>query len=140
MYKLRELRSSEHLSVYQRLLLVLVLTRTQSGCTAMPRRCFISIVLIRTIPDRLSRPTFAMISPFCLAKSALWILLLGVLLLNWIHSKIISGATFGIIGLTKISIFSVDWIYHSILIITVCFLYSHVCKACSRVAAHLSKL
>ena len=39
-------------------------------------RCFISVVLIRTLPDRLSRLIFATTSPFCLAKSATWFLLL----------------------------------------------------------------
>ena len=43
-------------------------------------------------------------------------------LLNWIHSKIISGATFPIIGLTKIpkiEFLLLDWIYRSIRIMTV---------------------
>ena len=42
--------------------------------------------------------------------------------LNWIHSKIISGAAFRINGLTKsprIEFFPLDWIYHSIRIMTV---------------------
>ena len=46
-----------------------------------------------------------------------------VLSLNWIHLKIISGATFRIIGLTKIpkiEFLSLDWIYRSIQINTVC--------------------
>ena len=41
---------------------------------------------------------------------------------SWIHSKIISGATFRIIGLTKIpkmEFLPLDWIYRSIRIITV---------------------
>ena len=45
-----------------------------------------------------------------------------VLSLNWIHSKINSGATFHIIGLAKISkieFLPLDWIYRSIRIITV---------------------
>ena len=45
-----------------------------------------------------------------------------VLSLNWIHSKIISGATFRIIGLTKIpkiEFLLLDWIYRFIQIITV---------------------
>ena len=47
-----------------------------------------------------------------------------VLSLNWIHSKIISGATIRIIGLTKIPKIEFlpldnDWIYRSIRIITV---------------------
>ena len=44
------------------------------------------------------------------------------LLLNWIHSKITSAATFRIIGLTKIAkieLLPVDWIYHFIRIMTV---------------------
>ena len=48
-----------------------------------------------------------------------------VLSLNWIHSKIISGATFHIIGLTKIpkiEFLPLDWIYRSIRIITVRYL------------------
>ena len=48
-----------------------------------------------------------------LAKSASWFLLLRFLSLNWIHSKIISGATFHIIGLTKIpkiEFLLLDWI------------------------------
>ena len=47
----------------------------------------------------------------------------AVLPLNWIHSKIISGATFCIIGLTKIpkiEFLPLDWIYRSIRINTVC--------------------
>ena len=40
-----------------------------------------------------------------LAKSASWFLLLRILSLNWIHSKINSGATFRIIGLTKNTFF-----------------------------------
>ena len=63
-----------------------------------------------------------MTSPFCLAKSASWFLLLPVFSLNWIYSKIISEATFHIIGLTKIpkiEFLPLDWIYHSIRIITV---------------------
>ena len=50
-----------------------------------------------------------------------------VLPLNWIHSKIISGATFRIIGLTKIpkiEFLPLDWIHRSIRINTV-FLYHH---------------
>ena len=46
----------------------------------------------------------------------------GVLSLNWIHSKIISGATFRIIGLTKIpkiEFLLLNWIYWSIRIMTV---------------------
>ena len=42
--------------------------------------------------------------------------------LNWFHSKIISGATFRIIGLTKIpkiEFLPLDWIYRSIRINTV---------------------
>ena len=113
--KLRELQSSEQPSVCQRLLLVLVLTRTRSGCTTICLcRCFISVVLIRTLPDRLSGLIFATTSLFCLAKSASWLRFLS---LNWIHSKIISGATFRIIGLTKIpkiGFLPLDWIYHSI--------------------------
>ena len=35
-----------------------------------------------------------------------------VLPLNWIHSKIISGAAFRIIGLT-FQFLPLDWIYHS---------------------------
>ena len=42
-----------------------------------------------------------------------------VLPLNWIHSKIISGAAFRIIGLPKIEFLPLDWIYHSIRINTV---------------------
>ena len=83
---------------------------------------FISVVLIRTLPGALSRLIFAMTSPFCLAKSASWFLLQRVLSLNWIHSKIISGATFRIIGLTKtpkMEFLPLDWIYCSIRIITV---------------------
>ena len=71
---------------------------------------------------RLSKLIFAMTLPFCLAKSASWFLLLRVLSLNWIHSKIISGATFRIIGLTKIpkiEFLLLDWIYCSIWINTV---------------------
>ena len=41
-------------------------------------------------------------TPFCFAKNASWCLLLQVLPLNWIHSKIISGTSFYIIGLRKI--------------------------------------
>ena len=85
-------------------------------------QCFISVVLIRALSDRLSKPIFAMTLPFCLAKSALWFLLLWVLSLNWIHSKINSGATFHIIVLAKISkieFLPLDWIYRSIRIITV---------------------
>ena len=54
-----------------------------------------------------------------------WLIVLRgqrVLSLNWIHSKIISGATFRIIGLTKIpkmEFLPLDWIYCSIRIITV---------------------
>ena len=33
-------------------------------------RCFISVVLILALSDRLSKPIFAMTLPFCLAKSA----------------------------------------------------------------------
>ena len=43
--------------------------------------------------------------------------------LSWIHSKIISAATFCIIGLTKIAkieFLPLDWIYRSIRIMTVC--------------------
>ena len=47
-----------------------------------------------------------MSSPFCLAQSTSWFLLLRDLSLNLIHSKIISGATYRIIGLTKIRISS----------------------------------
>ena len=43
-----------------------------------------------------------MTSPFCFAKNASWCLLLWPLPLNRIHLKIISAATFLIIGLTKI--------------------------------------
>ena len=43
----------------------------------------------------------------------------GVLSLNWIHLKIISAATFRIIGLTKIEFLLLDWIYRSIRIMTV---------------------
>ena len=45
-----------------------------------------------------------------------------VLSLNWIHLKRISGVTFCIIGLTKIpkiEFLPLNWIYHSIRIITV---------------------
>ena len=44
------------------------------------------------------------------------------LLLNWIHLKIISEATFRMIGLTKIAkieFLPLDWIYHSIRIMMV---------------------
>jgi len=66
-----------------------------------------------------------MTSPFCLAKSASCRIVVStamVLSLNWIHSKIISGATVRIIGLTKIpkiEFLPLDWIYHSIRIIMV---------------------
>ena len=66
-----------------------------------------------------------MTPPFCLAKSASCRIVVStatVLSLNWIHSKIISGATFRIIGLTKIpkiEFLPLDWIYRSIRIITV---------------------
>ena len=74
---------------------------TSLGAPQRLCRCFINAVLTRTLPDRL---IFAMTSPFCLAsKSASWFLLLRVLSLNWIHSQMISGATFRIIGLTRIS-------------------------------------
>ena len=61
-----------------------------------------------------------MTSPFCLAKSASCRIVVStatVLSLNWIHSKIISGATVCIIGLTKIpkiEFLPLDWIYRSI--------------------------
>ena len=45
-----------------------------------------------------------------------------VLSLNWIHSKIISGATFCIIGLTKnpkIEFLPLDWMYRCIRTMTV---------------------
>ena len=45
--------------------------------------------------------------------------------LSWIHSKIISAATFCKIGLTKIAkieFLPLDWIYRSIRIMTVCYL------------------
>ena len=84
-------------------------------------RCFMSVVLIRTLPNRISRLIFAMTSArFCLPKSTSWFLLLWSL--NWIHSKIISVATFCIIGLTKIpkiEFLLLDWIYRSIRIMTV---------------------
>ena len=47
------------------------------------------------------------------------------LLLNWIHLKIIIAATFRITDSTKIAkieFLPLDWIYHSIRIITVLFL------------------
>ena len=57
-----------------------------------------------------------------------------VLLLNWIHSKIISGATFRRIGLTKIpkiEFLPLDWIYHSILIMMVYHKFVAICIATS---------
>ena len=51
-----------------------------------------------------------------------------VLSLNWIHSKIICGATFRIIGLTKIpkiEFVPLDWIYHSIRINTIITIVIH---------------
>ena len=53
---------------------------------------------------------------------ARFVLLATVLPLNWINSKIISGTTFHIIGLTKIpkiEFLPLDWIYLSIRIMRV---------------------
>ena len=76
---------------------------------------FITVVLIKTLPDSLSRLIFTMTLPFFLAKSASWFLVLS---LNWIHSQI-SGITLGIIWLTNFKnwISSARLIYHSIWII-----------------------
>ena len=98
MYRLGELRSSEHRSVCQRLLSLLVLTRTLSGNASAGD--FISVVLMRTLPGALSRLiSFAMTLLF---RALHGFYCYQVLSLNWIHSKIISGAIFCIIGLTKI--------------------------------------
>ena len=95
---------------HQRLLSVLVLTRTQSGCQHNATgNDFIRVVLIRTFPGALY--TIAMTSGCFVVSTAM------VLLLNWINSKIISGAAFGINGLTeipKIDFLPLDWIYRSI--------------------------
>ena len=117
MYKLREFRSPEHLCLPATIVGYLFSQECGLGAPQRLCWCFISVVLIRTLSDRLSRLIFPMTSPFCLAKSTWWFLLL-----NWIHSKIISEATFPIIGLTKIpkiEFLPLDWIYGSIRIMTV---------------------
>ena len=81
---------------------------------------FISIVLIKASWCT-NQTHFCHEFTILFAKNASWFLLLQVLSLNWIHSKLISGAAFRTIGLTKIEFLPLDWIYRSIRIVTVVF-------------------
>ena len=112
-----------HSSVCQRLLSVLVcwcehgLGALQCLCQRLHKCCFDKKVSWCTKQSRSARDSL-----FCFDKNASWCLVLWALLLNWIHSKIISATTFRMIGLAKIAIIeflSLDWIYRSIRIMTV---------------------
>ena len=124
MYRLQELRTSEHPLCLQATIASTCLDKNtvwvHHTTSALD---FLSIVLIRTLPGALRSVILPWHHPV-LSKNAWWCLLLWVLPLNWIRSNIISGASFSIIGLTTIPIikyFPLDWIYRSIRIMMVPF-------------------
>ena len=103
---------SDHLSVCQPQLCVLVLIRTQSGWLKHVCQWFHKCCLDKTtIPGTLNSLSLLIILPFCFARNASWFILL-----NWIHSKIISTMDFHINALIKtpgIQFLPLDWIYYN---------------------------
>ena len=109
---------------------VLVLKRTRSGCITTPLQS-----LHKCCFDK--NASWCTRSAHDFARFVLLRTLRGLLLqalpLNWIHSKIISAATFRIIGLiklAKIEFLPLDWIYRSIRIMTVCIADQRLSRKC----------
>ena len=134
-YRLQELRSSEHLSVCQQLLSVLVLTRTRSGCTTTPLvvTSYISIVLITWCTKQTHLPW---LHPVLFAKSVVSTATSAKL----DSLEMISGAAFRImiIGLTNIP---KNWISSARLdlpsyLITVCMNIHHTLISMGGLVTH----